>query len=419
VTISIQPTYVLSTVFSGTLTGSDGSTVTFTGADLIRLSFGLGGIYHFEKAFDGADVGLTTPDENIDAFTFLGSGDLVVSTSGAFSVPGLGGVTITGSGEDLLIFHATSMGENTSGWWDIYFDGSDVGLTGRNVNVDAVAALPDGRLVLSTSDTVTLLGGTADVDLLAFTPTSLGANTAGSWAPYFDGSDVGLADSTGEDVDALIVRPAAFPGAMPTLYFSTLGKFNVPGLTGSDEDLFSFEPSALGPDTAGSYGPGLALDGSLYGLAAFGLDGIAAEGFTSRGGGGGGHSYSGPGDGGDGETLLLAPASPGFPAGPAGPLVADGGAEGGTIRTASTLSAGAVQEVAPTASAVVPLHGALLRQLAEPAPAPAPASPSRPEQPAAPATPVLDRLFASLPSRATRRGPDHLSLLPDDLLPPW
>src|SRR5262249_8472275 len=145
---------------------------------------------------------------------------------------------------------------------------------------------PDGRLVLSTSDNVSVVGNTADVDLLAFTPTSLGANTAGSWELYFDGSDVGLADSTSEDVDGLIVRPGAVPGAMPTLYFSTLGKFTVPGLSGSDEDVFSFEPSSLGPDTAGSYGPGLALDGSLYGLAAFGLDGISAEGFTSRPGGG-------------------------------------------------------------------------------------------------------------------------------------
>ena len=47
--------------------------------------------------------------------------------------------------------------------------------------------------------------GGKDEDVLAFTPTSLGDVTSGSWAMYFDGSDVGLAETSGEDVDALDV----------------------------------------------------------------------------------------------------------------------------------------------------------------------------------------------------------------------
>ena len=52
-------------------------------------------------------------------------------------------------------------------------------------------------------------GGTlafADEDVIAFTPTTTGANTAGTWAAYFDGSTVsGLA---AEDVNGFYDDPA-------------------------------------------------------------------------------------------------------------------------------------------------------------------------------------------------------------------
>jgi len=42
----------------------------------------------------------------------------------------------------------------------------------------------------------------------------------------------------------------------------------VPGLSGTDEDVFSFNPTQLGPTTAGTYSPTYAFDGSSFGLAA-------------------------------------------------------------------------------------------------------------------------------------------------------
>jgi hypothetical protein len=45
--------------------------------------------------------------------------------------PGRGrGALLTGYGEDLLRYRPTALGQNTTGAWSIYFDGSDVGLSG-------------------------------------------------------------------------------------------------------------------------------------------------------------------------------------------------------------------------------------------------------------------------------------------------
>ena len=107
-----------------------------------------------------------------------------------------------------------------------------------------------------------------DEDLLAFTPTSLGPTTAGTFALYFDGSDVGLGESP-EDIDAVSVDSSG------RLIISTADTFAVPGLSGEDEDVFVFNPTQLGPTTAGTYSPALFFDGSSVGLAAndvFGID---------------------------------------------------------------------------------------------------------------------------------------------------
>jgi hypothetical protein len=147
-----------------------------------------------------------------------------------------------------------------------------VGLSGSAENIDAVAVLSDGRLLISTTGAVSVSGASGqDEDLLAFTPTSLGATTAGSWSLYFDGSDVGLSTNDNEDINALDIQET---GGLPSLFFSTLGAFSVTGVSGADEDIFAFTPSSLGGTTAGTFGPGLAFDGSTFGLGSFGIDGF-------------------------------------------------------------------------------------------------------------------------------------------------
>jgi hypothetical protein len=104
---------------------------------------------------------------------------------------------------DIVRFDATSLGNVTAGTFSLYFNGIDVGLDASSDNLDALDILPDGRLLISTTGNPTVPGltGLADEDLLAFTPTTLGATTSGTWTWYFDGSDV--VGSSSEDIDAL------------------------------------------------------------------------------------------------------------------------------------------------------------------------------------------------------------------------
>lgn len=201
--------------------------------------------------FDGSDVGLS--NFSIDAFAVLSSNEVLLSFTA-------GGVIakLSVDDSDIVRFTATSLGENTSGSFSVYFDGSDVGLTTIGEDVDAIEVLPNGNLLLSTTGDFAvdgLTGGTEDI--LEFASTSLGSSTSGSWSAYFDGSDVDLAT---QNVDGLAVEVAG------DIYLSTSGNFSVPGLSGADEDVFLFTPSSLGSDTSGTYNAALYFDGSSFGL---------------------------------------------------------------------------------------------------------------------------------------------------------
>jgi PKD repeat protein len=209
----------------------------------------------FSLLFDGSDVGLSSA--TIDAFAVISPSEILLSFSDARSVAGISG---TVDDSDVVKFTATSLGTTTAGSFSMYFDASDVGLSTSDEDVDAIELLPNGHLLLSTTGPFSVSGASGeDEDLLEFTPTSLGATTAGAWKLYFDGSDVGLSSSD-EDVDGLAVDAAG------NVYLSTTGAFSVSGLSGADEDVFVFRPTRLGPTTAGGFGPGLFFDGSLYGL---------------------------------------------------------------------------------------------------------------------------------------------------------
>lgn len=163
-------------------------------------------------------------------------------------------VTIGGTNyadEDIMAYDADS------GAWSLLFDGSDVGLGA--VDVDAFQLRDNGTLLLSLDAPLTLAGAGAvdDSDVLLFTPTSLGPTTAGAWAMYIDGSDVGLT-TTAENVDAI-----GLPGG-GDLVLSVNGKAVVNGLTALDEGLLRFSPSQTGDNTQGSWS--LYFDGSDVGL---------------------------------------------------------------------------------------------------------------------------------------------------------
>jgi hypothetical protein len=85
---------------------------------------------------------------------------------------------------------------------------------------------------------------------------------------YFDGSDVGLADSGNEDVSGLDISPNG------DILLSTLGDFLVPGISGTNEDIFVCVPTSNGDSTACNYSSSLYFDGSIWALDSNSVDGI-------------------------------------------------------------------------------------------------------------------------------------------------
>lgn len=236
--------------------------VSFADEDILTVdvSTGLWAMY-----FDGSDVGLAATD--IDAFDLLSTGDILLSLdSASFDVPGVGVI----DDSDIVRFTPTSLGADTAGVFAMFFDGSDVGLDTDAEDVDAIALTPAGQLLLS------MLGNASqsirDEDLLRFTPTSLGWETSGSWAMYFDGSDVGLVDPSEN------VWGAWVDAGTGDIHLSARGAFAVPGVTGDGADVFVCTPGSLGSQTTCAFGPGLYWDGSADGFGAEILDGIAVGG---------------------------------------------------------------------------------------------------------------------------------------------
>ena len=215
----------------------------------------------FSLFFDGSDVGLGST--SVDAFAVIAADEILLSFAAPETIPGIVG---TVQDSDIVKFTATGLGDTTSGTFELFFRGSDVGLSPTSEDIDALDLHPDGRLIVSTIgnfDVTGVSGG--DEDLIAFTPLTSGDYLSGTWAMYFDGSDVQL---SGEDVNAAALD------ANGNIHVSTTNAFSVTGVSGDDEDVFTFTPSQLGDSTAGTYVSALLFDGSLFGLSANDVNGI-------------------------------------------------------------------------------------------------------------------------------------------------
>ncbi|MCE7989772.1 MAG: hypothetical protein DYG89_52165 [Caldilinea sp. CFX5] len=211
--------------------------------------------------WDGSDVGV---HGDLDDFARLADGSILMS----FEQPVmLAGIVEKVEHSDLVRFVPTSLGSNTAGSFELYFDGSDVELTTNNEDVDAFDLLADGTLLLSTRGPVNVTGVAAgNADLLRFTPTTLGVNTAGSWSLYFRGADVGF-DQPNESVRAVW---AADDGS---LHLTSEGNFSLSGgFTGDGNDIFVCTPGTLGTPTACTFR--LAWDGGAFGFDGAQIDGV-------------------------------------------------------------------------------------------------------------------------------------------------
>ncbi|MFN8486196.1 MAG: LamG-like jellyroll fold domain-containing protein [Caldilineaceae bacterium] len=192
----------------------------------------------WSMVWDGSDVGMTT---NLDDFAFLPDGSILLSFANPVNIPGLGRV----DDSDLVHFIPTTLGSKTSGRFEFYFDGSDVGLSTNGEDVTGFAQLSDGSLLFSTLGNVTVPGVTAKKgDILRFAPTQLGAATAGTWSLYFRGSDIGLTTAS-EGVRSFWLDNAG------NIYFTTTGSFALTnGLSGDANDIVLCTPLTVGVPTA-------------------------------------------------------------------------------------------------------------------------------------------------------------------------
>ena len=153
----------------------------------------------------------------------------------------------------------TSLGETTSGSFELYFDGSTVGLDAAGEDVDAIGFAPDGRLLISTLgsySTGSVSGSRSDLLVL----------DGGSLALYFDGSDVELTDNT-ENISGVWIDNSG------DIYLATNGAFTVTGASGDGADIFVCTPASLGDTTSCTYT--LFWDGSTNGFDGEIIDGLA------------------------------------------------------------------------------------------------------------------------------------------------
>lgn len=164
--------------------------------------------------------------------------------------------------------------DGPSGNWSLFFDASDVNLIRAIGDFTIVNnGTPNPPILMSLGGKAVLNGPGGNFtampqDVVRFNPTSLGANTAGSWELYMDGSDVTLSVAA-EKIDALGLRGNR-------LLISTLGKASVKSSGGwiasPDEDLLAFTPASTGANTSGSWAR--EFDGSR--LAGFGPEDLTS-----------------------------------------------------------------------------------------------------------------------------------------------
>lgn len=216
----------------------------------------------WEIIFDGTDVGVGNAD--LDAFDLLDDGTILMSFNRPIRFPSLGLV----DDSDIVRFVPTTLRSTTSGTFELFFDGSDVGLTTGSEDIDAIAYQADGSLLISTYGRANVPGIQArDEDLLSFQPTSTGEATAGVWSLAFDGSEMSLSQGS-EDINAATVDEA------DALYLNTKGNFQASSqnsMSGDADDVFGCtlnEPTScfffafFDGDTVGF---GYPLDGVSFG----------------------------------------------------------------------------------------------------------------------------------------------------------
>ncbi|MEZ4515538.1 MAG: FG-GAP-like repeat-containing protein [Chloroflexota bacterium] len=211
--------------------------------------------------FDGSDVGLG--DVDVNALALLPDGRFLISVDEPLTISGPGWV----DDSDLLIFTPQTLGETTSGGFDIFLDGADFSLGTAAEAIDAATFTNDGDLLISTVGNLRAGNEQAEDDDLVLIPISGDNQPGGDWSLYFDGSDVGLSAGS-EDITAAFVDIQD-----GRILLSTQGNFSVPGLSGTSADIFRCLPGELGSTTTCTYDA--YWHGADYGIGDMGIDAVS------------------------------------------------------------------------------------------------------------------------------------------------
>ena len=157
--------------------------------------------------------------------------------------------------QDVLRFTPTSTGNNTAGSFAMALDGSANLLTTSGEKIDALGLTGNGRLAISTAGAAAVKRPDNSV-LKAQDEDALGFNLSnGQWSEVFNGT--AIPGLAAEDVNALWIDPTT-----GDLYISIVGAFNLGGIADNGRDIVKLTPSGA----PGGYTPSLVWDGSDNGF---------------------------------------------------------------------------------------------------------------------------------------------------------
>ena len=225
---TLEATVYLTTNTTGTVGG-----VNFAKGDILAYD-GRNSVW--SMYFDASDVGITN---SLNDFVLMPDGSILLAISGRTTLAGSSG-SFKLQLWDVAQFVPTNLGDNTDGYFKMYIDGSDVGLTRAAEKIDALARRSDGAILISTYGAASVPNGSTvvkaqDEDLLAFQPTSTGDNTQGTWSLALDGST--HSGMKAEDVTAAWVDGTGIH------HVAVSTDFNIGGVAGTPGTLISIAPS--------------------------------------------------------------------------------------------------------------------------------------------------------------------------------
>lgn len=237
--------------------------ISFTDEDIMRFDTAAG---NWSLFFDGSDVGL---NGDVDAMHLQADGTLLLSLDAEQQVGNLGKV----DDSDILLFTPISFGADTSGTFDLYFDGSDVGLTTNGEDINALSKSPEGHLIIGTNGKAGVPGLSATKrDLMRFVPATngLGANTLGTFSLYLNGSGIGLTTNSELITNASLAEH-------DRLLLNTKGEFTVGEIRGGAADVFECRLAGGGGTSNCSPSPTIFWLGGTHGYGNESIDALMIE----------------------------------------------------------------------------------------------------------------------------------------------